>query len=195
MRRILGRVAILGAIMTLTITSVAWAHTTVSPEEVSAGSTEIFTVSTPGEKDIPIVEERVEIPEGFDISNVGSPDGWQGSVEGDSIVWSGGEIPQGEEQEFTFEAQIPDQANEYSWKAFDTYEDGSVSEWNGPEDSDSPASVTEVLAADSAEAGAVESGSRGDLPNTGGVNPLLYGVVAFGLLALGVGLRIKLRRN
>jgi uncharacterized protein YcnI len=99
---------LLGTAMTLTMASVAWAHTTVSPGQASAGSAETFAVSTPGEKGIPIVEEKVKVPQGFEVASVSSPDGWTGEVEGDSVVWTGGEIGEGEEQEFTFEAQVPD---------------------------------------------------------------------------------------
>lgn len=186
--------------MTLTVASVAWAHTTVSPEQVSAGSAETFAVSTPGEKEIPIVEERVEVPRGFEVTGVSSPDGWQSSVKGDSVVWTGGEIPEGEEQEFTFEAQVPAQAGEYVWKAFDTYEDGSVSEWTGAPDSDNPASITEVVAG--GQAGAAESGEHGDdhgshgddLPETGGLPLSALSALAAGLVAAGAGGLLLKRR-
>jgi uncharacterized protein YcnI len=87
----------LTAILTLTLGSVAQTHTTVSPEQAPAGSAETFTVSTSGEMEIPIVEERVEVPQGFEVTSVDSPDGWQGSVEGGSVVWAGGELPEDEE--------------------------------------------------------------------------------------------------
>lgn len=194
------RTAALATVMTLAASAPAWAHTTVSPGELPAGSEGTFTVSAPGEKSVPIVEERVEVPEGFEVSNVSSPEGWRGIVEGGSIVWSGGEIEQGEEQEFTFEAKAPAQAGESVWKAFDTYENGSVSGWTGPEDSESPASVVSVVAEG---AGAGESdghshehgSSQGDLPETGGVSPLVYAGAAFGLIALGTALLSRLRRS
>lgn len=184
---------LLGTAMTLTMASVAWAHTTVSPEQASAGSSETFTVSTPGEKEIPIVEEKVEIPQGFEVTSVSSPDGWQGSVEGDSVVWTGGEIGEGEEQEFTFEAQIPDQVGEFAFNAFDTYEDGSVSEWSGPE-----ASVVQVAAPDT-QAGESEHGddhgSHGDdLPETGGLPLSALSALAAGLIAAGAGGLLLKRR-
>lgn len=118
----------LTAIWTLTLGSGVRAQTTVSLEQASAGSAETFTVSTPGEMEIPIVEERVEVPRGFEVTSVDSPDGWQGSVEGGPVVWAGGKIPEGEEQRFSFEARVPDRAGEYQWRALDTYESGSVSE-------------------------------------------------------------------
>lgn len=187
-------------ILTLTLGSVARTHTTVSPEQAPAGSAEAFTVSTPGEMEIPIVEERVEVPQGFEVTSVDSPDGWQGSVEGDSVVWAGGELPEDEEQRFSFEALVPDQAGEYQWRAFDTYESGSVSEWTGAPDSDNPASVTEVPAGGvrttehGHDHGSGAHGSQeGDLPETGGL-PLA--ALAAGLLAAGLnGLLLKRRRS
>lgn len=192
MRRALLRTMVLSVLLTLAVSGVAWAHTTVSPEEVSAGATETFTVNTPGEKEIPIVEEKVEVPEGFEVSSVDSPDGWQGSIEGGSIVWSGGEIAEGEEQEFTFEAQTPDQTGEYAWSAFDTYEDGSVSEWSGPE-----GSPVEVVSGEAhAENGhASHAGTDEDLPDTGGISSaILYAAGAICIMALGAALRLRLRK-
>lgn len=187
---------LMSAAMTLAFSSVALAHTTVSPEQASAGSTATFTVSTPVEKEIPIVEERVEVPQGFEIMSVNSPDGWQGAVEGDSVVWTGGEIPEGEEQQFAFTAQVPSQTGEYKWSVFDTYRDGSVSEWTGAPDSDNPASVTEVVAGE-AQVGAGHGDDLGggmqddDLPETGGV-PLA--ALASLLLAAGLGGLLLKRR-
>lgn len=201
MARTLLRTAALAMLMTLAASVPAWAHTTVSPGKAPAGTTETFTVSTPGEKGVPIVEERVEVPQEFEVSGVSSPEGWRGSAEGGSIVWSGGEIEQGEEQEFTFEARVPAQTGEYKWRAFDTYEDGSVSEWTGPEDSDSPASVVRVVSEGSSpgessghEHGAAH-GSHDDLPETGGVSPLAYAGAVFALIALGSVLLFRLRRS
>lgn len=155
-------------------------------------------MSTPGEKESPIVEERVEVPQGFEVTSVDSPDGWQGSVEGGSVVWAGGEIPESKEQQFSFEARVPDQTGEYQWRAFDTYEDGSVSEWTGAPDSDNPASVTEVTAggAQTTEHGQDHgSGAHGsresDLPETGGL-PLA--AFAARLLAVGLGGLLLKRR-
>lgn len=180
----------LAAVMMLTLSGVAWAHTTVSPEQVSAGSTETFTVSTPGEKSAPIVEERVQVPAGFEVTSVSSPDGWRGSVEGGSVVWAGGEIGEGEEQQFTFEARVPAQTGAYPWRAFDTYEDGSVSEWSGGPDSDNPASITEVIAGEAAASsghGSHGGSHEADLPETGGVSPLLLSTLAVALCACGLG--------
>jgi uncharacterized protein YcnI len=198
--------------LTLVATGVAWAHTTVSPKEVPAGSTETFTVRAPGEKDVPIVRERVEIPEGFEVTEVPATSGWESELEHDAsgangaIVWSGGEIPPDEAQEFAFEARTPDEPGEFRWRAFDTYEDGSVAEWTGPENSEEPASVVRVVqegarvdgsGAEPEEHGH-ESTSEEKLPGSGGIDPLIfYGGLGIGGLALALALAtvLVLRRG
>lgn len=189
MKRVL-KVLVLGVVLTLIASSVAWAHTTVSPGQAAAGGSQTYTVNAPGEKDVPIVGGGVEVPDGFEVTEVPRTPGWESEMEDGSLVWKGGKIAGGEEQEFTFVARAPQEPGEYKFSTSDTYEDGSVSEWAGAEDSESPASFVEVVAeGESAGASGRDddhgSGASGDLPETGGISPaLLYGV--FGAGALGI---------
>lgn len=162
MNRAWPRVVILSFLLTLILPSAALAHVTVSPEEVEPGTTQMFTVSVPTEKDIPTTGVSLEIPEGFEVVGVTSPSGgWRGGVEDGSVAWSGGEIgatgieitspeggviPMGESQDFTFEAGTPESPGGYAWPVSQTYKDGSVVEWAGPADSEDPAPVVEVAA-------------------------------------------------
>ncbi len=221
MRRFLSRLTVLSVLLTLSVAGVALAHTTVSPEQVPPESFEVLTVQVPGEKGVPVVEERVEVPEGFTVLRVQPVPGWDYEFEREggvikAIVWSGGEISETEFQQFHFQAQTPEETGEYAWKAFDTYSDGSVSEWTGPVDSEEPASVVQV-ASESAEEesgshhsgmegmesgsddmGSMEAGSQesaeAPLPDTGGTSPVVY--IGFGAVAmiLGVALMMRLRR-
>lgn len=176
--------------LTLGLASAALAHTEVSPQTVEPGATETFTVSTPGEREAPIVEVRVEVPEGFEVLDVPPTDGWEGVVEGDSVVWSGGEIPSGRAQEFAFEARAPEEPGEYAWRAFDRYADGHVSWWTGPPDSESPASVTTVGDSTSGSDGshhhdaASGAADEGSLPETGGPEYSPDPFVLLGIAAL-----------
>lgn len=202
------RVTALSALITLTVTGVAWAHTEVSPSEASPGSTETFTVSAPGEKSVPIVKERVEVPKGFEVTDVSSPSGWKGGIQGESLVWTGGEIAEDRVQEFTFTARTPDEPGEYAWRTFDTYKDGSVSKWIGPPDSEHPASVTRIGSGGSSGSGEMEGhepseGHHGagmesgeNIPDTGGMDPaLLVSLTGFFTLALGLTGLAVLRRS
>jgi hypothetical protein len=49
------------------------------------------------------------------------------------------------------QARTPKDTGDYAWKAYQTYEDGSVVEWTGPPDAEEPASVVTVVS-DSSQA-------------------------------------------
>lgn len=183
------KTAALCAVMTLAAAGTAWAHVEVSPTEVSPGDTEEFTVDVAGEKSVPAVEVRLEVPEGFEVTDVGAASGWEGELRGGSIVWSGGEIAEDRAAQFTFEARAPEEGGEFAWKGFVTYDDGSVVEWTGAPDSERPASVVSVGAG-----GAQTSGSGlpdgAQVPDTGGMSPVL---VLAGVLALAAGFALRRR--
>jgi uncharacterized protein YcnI len=79
--------------------------------------------------------------------------GWQRSVQqtgsGDSAVvqtvtWSGGAVPTGEDATFSFLASTSS-SKTYTFSVKQTYSDGSVVDWTGPESSDAPApTITSV---------------------------------------------------
>src|ERR671911_602982 len=145
---------VLGLSAILAVSDPAWTHVVMSPEKVTAGDYETLTVSVPTEKEIPTTKIRVVVPEGFLLSGVQPVPGWEHTFEEDggvvrAVTFSGGEIHPREFQQFLLQAQAPDKPGEYPWKAFQTYNDGSVVEWTGPPDSEEPASVIEVVASGS----------------------------------------------
>lgn len=206
MRRFLSRLTVLSVLLTLGVAGVAWAHVTVSPEEVSPGDFETLTLNVPNEKEIPTTEVRVEVPEGFTVSGVQPVPGWEHEFEEQggvtrAIVWSGGEIGAREFQQFLISARTAEEDGEYAWPATQTYQDGSVVEWTGPPDADNPASVIQVASSGSESGGhgaGAESGGQASasapLPDTGGTSPVLY--VGFGAAAavLGTALIMRLRK-
>ena len=202
MKRLLFVVSVvLGVGTMLAMSAPAWAHVVVSPEEVTAGDYETLTVSVPTEKEMPTTKIRVEVPEGFLLSGVQPVPGWEHTFEEDggvvtAVTFSGGEIRPREFQQFLVQAQAPQEPGEYPWKAFQTYEDGSVVEWTGAPDSEEPASVVEVVSGGSeqsqsspkpSEASASQKEASSDaavLAETGGTNPALY--AGFGFVGLVV---------
>lgn len=202
MQTICLRFAALSVFLTLAATGVAWAHVRVVPEEVPAGTYEVFTVRVPTEKAIPTTGVRVEVPEGFTITRVEPVTGWEYELEEDdgvvsAITWSGGEIGETEFQQFDIQGQTPQEAGEYPWRAFQTYEDGSVVEWVGPEDAEEPASVVTVSEGDHHDA--ATQGSNPEEPPSAGAatTPVAaYGSLGLGALALVAALAaLLLRRN
>lgn len=198
---------LLAAFLMLVTAGVAWAHVVVSPKEVPADSYQVLTVRVPTEKDIPTTGIRVEVPDGFTVTGVRPVPGWKSEFEEDggvirAITWSGGEIQPQEFQEFAIQAQTPKDTGEYSWRAFQTYQDGSVVEWIGPpeehgvgtESEDSgPASVVEVVqgGGQSNETPGVEAPELG----LGFVPIAAYGGLGLGVLALVVALVALLTRR
>ena len=200
----------------LATAGVAWAHVVVSPKEAPANSYQKFVVSVPTEKDIPTTEVRVEVPEGFTVTGVQPVPGWQHEFERDggtitAITWSGGKINPEEFQEFALQARTPKETGDYAWRAFQTYEDGSVVEWTGSPDAEEPASVVEVVSGDSetdehgTEEKETHSHSEGTtetptdtLPESGGLSAqevAVYAGLGLSALVLVVVLLVLYRRR
>ncbi len=197
------RLVVLSTFLTLAVASVANAHVRVLPEEVPADSFEVFTVRVPTEKDIPTTEIRVEVPEGFAVSRVEPVSGWDYELEEEvgvvrAITWSGGEIGETEFRQFNVQGKTPAEPGEYPWNAYQTYEDGEVVEWIGPENSEEPASVIRVAeGARGGHNGAAPQKSGSEAPfSTGMIVPIAaYSGLGVGILALVVATVALLRRN
>ena len=141
----------------LLITGVASAHVKVQPQQVTADSYQHFTVSVPTEKDIPTTEIRLVIPDNVDVSSFKPKAGWTYKTKTDDndkiteVTWTAegkGLLPE-QFEEFDLMAHVDKNAKTIAWKAYQTYSDGSIVKWIGPEDSENPASVTTVVASDS----------------------------------------------
>jgi uncharacterized protein YcnI len=200
MKRLLVRAAAVSTCTVLAASAPAWAHVVVSPEEVTAGDYATLTFSVPTEKEVPTTKIRVEVPDGFILSGVQPVPGWDYSFEEDgglitAVIWSGGEIKPKEFQQFLVQAQAPEEPGDYPWRAFQTYEDGSVVEWTGPPDAEEPASVVAVVSgsdeghgSESGEESSHGEGTRAGedtLVSTGGTSPILYAGLGVGAFALG----------
>jgi uncharacterized protein YcnI len=209
MKRLLFVISVvLGLGAMVAMSAPAWAHVVVSPEVVTAGDYETLTVSVPTEKEVPTTKIRVEVPEGFLLSGVQPVPGWEHSFEEKggvvrAVTFSGGEIRPREFQQFLLQAQAPEEPGEYPWKAFQTYEDGSVVEWSGAPDSEEPASVIEVVSGGSeppqsspkpseASASQKAGGQAKVLAETGGTNLAVYAGLGFVGLVLSALLARRL---
>lgn len=122
----------------------ASAHVVVKPNEVGVGAFQTFSVSVPNEKDNPTISLRILIPDGLNYVSPTVKPGWtidsKKSGEGEDakvteITWTGGTIPVGQRDDFSFSAQVPSNETTLSWKAYQTYEDGTVVSWDQNPDS------------------------------------------------------------
>jgi uncharacterized protein YcnI len=143
---------VLVATAALVTASVASAHAHVSPPLVVSGDSQVFTLAVPTEKENASTT-KVELtpPDGFSIDSFTASTGWRRSVaqtgSGEDAVitkvtWEGGKVPPGETTSFSFLGRT-DSAKTYTFGVRQTYSDGSVVEWSGPESSDTPAPTIE----------------------------------------------------
>jgi len=131
----------------------AFAHAEVSPAVALAKSGQLFTLAVPTEKeDAATTKIELTPPSGFAIDSFVPSPGWKRDVKStgsgeeteiQQVTWSGGNVPSEEDALFQFVASA-DSAKAYSFKVRQTYSDGSVVDWSGPESSDTPAPVVEV---------------------------------------------------
>jgi uncharacterized protein YcnI len=137
----------------LIVASSAWAHAEVSPPVVKAKTSQLFTLAVPTEKeDASTTKIELTPPAGFAIDSFAPSPGWKRDVQStgsgeetaiEKVTWSGGSVPTEEDAFFQFLASA-DSSKTYTFKVRQTYSDGSVVDWSGPESSDTPAPVVEA---------------------------------------------------
>jgi uncharacterized protein YcnI len=137
----------------LIVASSAWAHAEVSPPVVKAKTSQLFTLAVPTEKeDASTTKIELTPPAGFSIDSFAPSPGWKRDVQStgsgeetaiEKVTWSGGSVPTEEDAFFQFLASA-DSSKTYTFKVRQTYSDGSVVDWSGPESSDTPAPVVEA---------------------------------------------------
>jgi uncharacterized protein YcnI len=149
------RVAVLlvAAASALAFAAPAFAHAEVSPPVALAKTTQLFTLAVPTEKEnVTTTEVQLTPPSGFAIDSFVPSPGWTRKVQQtgsgeetqiQSVTWTGGKVPSEEDSVFQFLASA-DSTSTYSFKVRQTYSDGSVVDWSGPESSDTPAPTVEV---------------------------------------------------
>jgi len=133
----------------------ASAHARVSPAVSLSGELQLYSLAIPTEKaGLTTSKIVLSVPNGFGIDSfVPPPPGWRQQIQqtgsGDNAVvtkvtWTGGHTPTGQDSLFQFLAQ-PAQAQTYTFQVQQTYSDGSIVNWSGPESSDSPAPTIKAV--------------------------------------------------
>ena len=143
----------LAAAAALALASGASAHARISPPVALAKELQTFTLAVPTEKESATTTAiELTLPNGFSIDSFSPSPGWRrsvqqtGSGEGavvQKVTWSGGSVPTGEDATFQFLAR-PAARSTYTFSVRQTYSDGSVVDWSGPESADAPAPTIEA---------------------------------------------------
>ena len=150
----------------------AQAHVTLQPDTAPAGGFTRLDVRVPNERDdAGTTKVDVQLPPGFVAASYEPVPGWDVKVtrskaaepidagEGlktdeqvSRITWTGdgkqGVIEPGEFQDFGLSLKMPDgkAGDELTFKALQTYDDGQVVRWIGPEDAEEPAPIVTLTA-------------------------------------------------
>ena len=169
------------AIVALALPAAATAHVTIQPNTAPAGGFTRVDVRVPNERDdAGTTQVRVQLPPGFTSASYEPRPGWTVTMkkvkldqpiktedgfeidEGiGEITWKGdgkqGVIAPGEFVDFGLSLKMPDgeAGDTLTFKALQTYDDGEVVRWIGPEDAEEPAPTVTLTAA------AGESGGHG----------------------------------
>ncbi|MGB9186163.1 MAG: DUF1775 domain-containing protein [Solirubrobacteraceae bacterium] len=150
------RRSLLGAAFAvLVIPAVASAHARVSPAVSVSGKLQLYSLAVPTEKSgLTTSKVVMTVPSGFGIDSfVPAPAGWTQQIQqtgsGNSsviqkVTWTGGHTPTGEDSLFQFLAQ-PASSQTYTFHVQQTYSDGSIVDWAGPETSAAPAPAIDAV--------------------------------------------------
>ncbi len=146
------RFAIVAAVAAA-VPAAASAHARISPAVSLANQLQLYSLAVPTEKDnVTTTKVVLTLPSAFAIDSFVPSPGWQRVLQqtgsGNNVViqtvtWTGGHVPTGEDSLFQFLAQ-PSSSQTYKFTVEQTYSDGQVVNWAGAEASDSPAPTIEV---------------------------------------------------
>jgi periplasmic copper chaperone A len=195
----------------LVLAPAAGAHVTVNPDEVPAGSFSRFAIRVPNERgNTDTTKVTVRLPKGLFFVSFQPKAGWKRTVKmqklnppatvfGEkvtervaTVTWEGGRIRPGEFDEFGLSAKVPDASGTtLVFPALQTYSNGEIVRWIGPEEADEPASrVTLEPKEDQAAAPAPapvatpaseSDDDRANLALAFGIGGLVVGLGALGL--------------
>ena len=130
----------------------AFAHAAISPPVAKTGVLQQFTLAVPTEKQgATTTSIELTVPAGVAIDSFEPEPGWTrrevanggtGSAP-QKFLWTGGHVPTDEDAVFRFQATLTGGSKDYVFQVRQTYSDGTVVDWNGPESSDTPSPVVQ----------------------------------------------------
>ncbi|EFR87126.1 YcnI [Listeria marthii FSL S4-120] len=204
MKKIISSLVILLAIFVIPFQ--ASAHISVQPSESNVESWETYTMKVPSEKDAASKKIVLKVPKGVSFESYEPVPGWTTTVDkkNDTVTWQteGNGIEKGQFQRFSFIAKNPSEEGEVAWNAYQYYEDGSIVEWVGAEDSETPHATTKIVKESSNSTtgshGEVVAGAENtaeDKSDASDNTILLWTAVAISVIALITGILAILSRK
>ena len=149
----IGCMLLAAAATALVVVSSASAHARISPPVALAKTLQLYSLAVPTEKSNATTKSIVlTVPKGFSIDSFVPSPGWHrqlqqtGSGENaviQQVTWTGGNVPTEEDSLFQFLGEASS-AKTYTFTVKQTYSDGSIVDWSGPESSAAPAPTIEA---------------------------------------------------
>lgn len=177
----------------------ASAHVKISPDQAEKGSYQTFTVNVPSEKENTATTQlKVDIPIGVTVSRVEVMPNWKYELKKDktgkitSITWesTGDGLSPTEFAQFKMSGKVDDNAADaLTFKAYQTYKDGSVVKWVGQEGSDTPAPMVKISAASAMSADhktMTDNSQAGDMDSSSSNVPLYLSIVGIILAIIAI---------
>src|SRR5579885_2309475 len=167
----------------------ASAHARLSPAVSLSGDLQLYSLAVPTEKaGVETTSVVLTVPKGFSIDSFVPSPGWKRAEQStgsgqeavvQKVTWTGGHVPTDDDALFQFlgEASKP---GTYAFRVQQTYSDGSIVDWSGPESSESPAPSVEA---------------RSSLGGAGGTSTLTIVALVLGALGLLLGVVSLLARS
>ena len=175
--------ALAGAtVAALAVVASASAHASVSPPVALAKKLQVFTLAVPTEESgAATTKIELTLPKGFAVDSVAPAPGWKfhyirslGPSSAQRVEWSGGDVPTGEDAVFQFLASTGAEKN-YTFDVRQTYSNGKLVDWNGPESSDTPSPTVQAV-----------SSLGGGGSSTWGIVALIVAIMALLLAIIGL---------
>jgi uncharacterized protein YcnI len=146
--------ALLAAVaVALLCAGAASAHARISPPVSLSDTLQLYSLAVPTEQaDATTREIVLSVPAGFSIDSFVPSPGWRRTVARtvlasgvvvEKVTWSGGAVPSGEDALFEFLGEASS-IGTYSFEVEQTYSNGSIVDWVGPESSAAPAPTIQV---------------------------------------------------
>jgi periplasmic copper chaperone A len=203
--------AALATALALAIPAVAGAHVTVQPSTAAAGAFTRLDVRVPNEQDkASTTRVQLKLPDGFVFASYEPVSGWNVKVDKaklakpvktddgevteqvSAITWTAqgdqNGIPPGAFRDFGLSVQVPGKAGDkLTFKAVQTYSNGEVVRWIGPEGSNEPAPVVSVEAASDTGTAAPAKPASSSSSDSGSSDTLSIVALIVGIAGLAAG--------
>jgi periplasmic copper chaperone A len=125
------------------VPAVASGHTEISPDRVRGGASQLFTLHVEDERaDAVTTRVALQLPAGVELVALPRSEAWRARANGRVVTWLSGGVDGS--VTLRIRLRLPDRAGELRFPAVQTYSNGDVDRWIGPDAAEQPAAAIRV---------------------------------------------------